>query len=299
MALPLNVAGSRSSLFLPPPSLPPPPNSSIQYYWQWFKSVRSLYFLGSIFSSMAPNHLSAVYLYVSLRFETHHTISTALLKFNAACYTVLDEVHQSVRSWPTPTGSKTGRRRQPPWLKDESSEIDAIIHRGVLSGDEGQLCFNEARDSGYSPAQLRALFVTLIVDGDERGREILESNSNTLTADSAEEASLPSDVVWNRCLQDIATRLETMGSTMMDFGLPEPADDSTELARERLRWNHHSCQGFVDVHLPLLTPDEQRPVYEEVSKVRYQFDAHICITSHTTSNIGFESSIHVYITMLL
>lgn len=55
-----------------------------------------------------------------------------------------------------------------------------------------------------------------------------------------------------------------MGHTMADFGLPEPADDSTEVAQERLRWDRRSCQDYVDAHLPLLTPDEQRPIYEEV-----------------------------------
>ena len=60
------------------------------------------------------------------------------------------------------------------------------------------------------------------------------------------------------------SRLETMGRTMTDFGLPEPADDSTEVARERLRWDRRSCQQYLDAHLPLLTPDEQRPIYEEV-----------------------------------
>ena len=58
--------------------------------------------------------------------------------------------------------------------------------------------------------------------------------------------------------------LEMMGRTMTDFGLPEPADDSTEVARERLRWDRRSCQQYLDAHLPLLTPDEQRPIYEEV-----------------------------------
>ena len=51
---------------------------------------------------------------------------------------------------------------------------------------------------------------------------------------------------------------------MTDFGLPEPADDSTEVARERLRSDRRSCQQYLDAHLPLLTPDEQRPIYEEV-----------------------------------
>ncbi len=49
-----------------------------------------------------------------------------------------------------------------------------------------------------------------------------------------------------------------------DFGLPEPADDCTEVARERMRWDPHSCQGYVDANLPLLTADEQTPIYEEV-----------------------------------
>ena len=158
---------------------------------------------------------------------------------------------------------------------EEARTVDGTVYTtfweaaqalGLLHDDaEGQLCFNEARDSGYSPAQLRALLVTLIVDGDEHGGDILESNRDILMADLDEEVSLPSNVVWNRCLRDLANRLETMGRTMTDFGLPEPADDTTELARERLRWDRRSCQGFVDAHLPLLTPDEQLPIYEEVS----------------------------------
>ena len=137
---------------------------------------------------------------------------------------------------------------------------------GLLHDDaEGQLCFKEGRVSGYSPVQLRALLVTLIVDGDEHGGDILESNRDILMADLDEEVSLPSDVAWNRCLRDLANLLETTGRTMTDFGLPEPTDDTTKLARERLRWDRCSCQGFADAHLPLLTPDEQPPIYEEVS----------------------------------
>ena len=48
---------------------------------------------------------------------------------------------------------------------------------------------------------------------------------------------------------------------MSDFGLPEPV---TEVDRERLRWSHESCQQFVDAHLSLLSPDEQRVIFDEV-----------------------------------
>ena len=33
---------------------------------------------------------------------------------------------------------------------------------------------------------------------------------------------------------------------------------------ELQRWDHESCQQFVDAHLPLLTPDEQQPIIETI-----------------------------------
>ena len=153
-------------------------------------------------------------------------------------------------------------------------------------------CFNEARDSGYSPAQLRALLVTLIVDGDEHRGDILESNRDILMADLDEQVSLPSDVVWNRCLRDLANRLETMGKTMTDFGLPEPADDTTELTRECRRWDRRSCQGFVDTHLPLLTPDEQLPIYEEVSDGLCRAYTHTLNSEHTALQKILNFALH-------
>ncbi len=76
---------------------------------------------------------------------------------------------------------------------------------GLLHDDsEGQLCFNEARDGGYSPAQLRSLLVMLIVDGDEHGREILDSD--ILMADLAEQECIPTEMTWNACLRDISNR---------------------------------------------------------------------------------------------
>ncbi len=113
---------------------------------------------------------------------------------------------------------------------------NAAQAHGLLHEDsEGQLCFNEARDGGYLPAQLRSLLVTLIVDGDEHGREILDSNIDILMADLAEQECIPTKMTWNACFRDISNRLETMGRTMTDLGLPEPADDSTEVARECMR----------------------------------------------------------------
>ncbi len=66
---------------------------------------------------------------------------------------------------------------------------------------------------------------------------------------------IPTELTRNACLRDISNRLETMGRTMTDFGLPEPADDTTKVARECLRWDPQSCQQYLDAHLPLLTQD--------------------------------------------
>ena len=59
----------------------------------------------------------------------------------------------------------------------------------------GKLCFTEAMESGYSPAQLRCLLVTL---------DLLESNREILMADYSELPGTPVDMAWNKCLQDLS-----------------------------------------------------------------------------------------------
>ena len=151
--------------------------------------------------------------------------------------------------------------------------VDGTVHEsfqaatralGLLDDNtEGELCFNEAVESGFSPQQLRCLLVTLAMDG-APARNLLENNDNILMADFSELASTPIASAWNRCLQDLSDRLETLGRSMSDFGLPEPVRELTEVDRELLRWNRENCQQFVDAHLSLLSPDEQRVIFDEV-----------------------------------
>ena len=147
--------------------------------------------------------------------------------------------------------------------------VDGTVHEtfqaaaqalGLL---EDELCFTEAVESGYSPVQLRCLLVTLAVDG-LPVQQLLENNRDHLMADYADRPSTPVVRAWNQCLQDIAIRLEKLGRSMSDFGLPEPVRELTEVNRELQRWDHESCQQFVDAHLPLLTPDEQQPIFETI-----------------------------------
>ena len=74
----------------------------------------------------------------------------------------------------------------------------------------------------------------------------------------------------------------------------------TEVARERLRWDRRSCQqyAYLDAHLPLLTQDEQRPIYEEVietllmkvitAAVRAQGDIVLCSATTGLAALNHE-----------
>ena len=68
---------------------------------------------------------------------------------------------------------------------------------------------------------------------------------------------------WNRCLQDLSDRLETLGRSTSYFGLPEPVRELTEVERE---WNHDSCQQILDTHLSLLSSDEQQIIFDSVMR---------------------------------
>ena len=116
--------------------------------------------------------------------------------------------------------------------------VDGTVHEsfqaaaralGLLDDNtKGELCFTEAVESGYSPEQLRCLLVTLAMDG-APALDLLESNKEILMADLSELPGTPVDLAWNRCLQDLSDRLETLGRSMSDFGLPEPVYELMEV----------------------------------------------------------------------
>ena len=114
--------------------------------------------------------------------------------------------------------------------------VDGTVHKsfqmalGLLDDNtEGELCFTEAVESGYSPTQLRCLLVTLAMDR-APAQELLESNREILMADFSELPSTSVGIAWNRCLQELSDQLETLGRSMSDFGLPEPVRKLTEVA---------------------------------------------------------------------
>ena len=84
--------------------------------------------------------------------------------------------------------------------------VDGTVHEsfqaatralGLLDDNaEGELCFTEAVESGYSPGQLRCLLVTLLMDG-HPAQELLESNREMLMYDFSELPSTPVAMAWS------------------------------------------------------------------------------------------------------
>ncbi|CAB0007903.1 unnamed protein product, partial [Nesidiocoris tenuis] len=74
------------------------------------------------------------------------------------------------------------------------------------------------------------------------------------------EATPPVDVVESaerNALIHLATMLRSHGGrTLTDYGLPDVGDGSTEVSRERARWDPIRCANFVTYWLPLLNPQQ-------------------------------------------
>ena len=51
---------------------------------------------------------------------------------------------------------------------------------------------------------------------------------------------------------------------MSDFRRPEPVYELIEMDQLFFRWNRESYQQSADAHLPLLSPDEQRAIYDQM-----------------------------------
>ena len=81
-------------------------------------------------------------------------------------------------------------------------------------------------------ARSSSLLVTLIMDGDNHEKEIMENNTDILMAKLVEKVCIHTEMTWSRYHQDIVNHVETMGCTMMDFGLLELANTSTEAGRK-------------------------------------------------------------------
>ena len=137
---------------------------------------------------------------------------------------------------------------------------DAARARGLITGDEEYtMCMEEASFFQVG-GQLRALFVTLILDGapapkiwrEFKDHLIKDFLTRLTTADAIQAA-----------LREIDLKLQLHGKTNRQVNLPNAIHTQTEFERMRCAFNSQECITYADLHEPRLT-SEQRHVYTSV-----------------------------------
>ena len=137
---------------------------------------------------------------------------------------------------------------------------DAARARGLITGDEEySLCMEEA--SVFQVAsQLRALFVTLILDGAPAPKlwrdfkdNLIEDFLLRLSTDDAIQAAL--------C--EIDLKLNQHGKCNEQVNLPKPMHPRTEFERMRDAFDPQTCAEYAELHEPRLT-SEQSHIYKTV-----------------------------------
>ena len=138
---------------------------------------------------------------------------------------------------------------------------DAARARGFITGDEEySICMEEASNFQVG-SELRALFVTLILDGAPAPKlwsEFKESLIEDLKITRNIEEAI------HEALCEIDLKLQMHGKSNTQVNLPAVGHSSTELQRMRKAFNLAECTAYADLHAPNLT-SEQRQVYSTVT----------------------------------
>ncbi len=133
--------------------------------------------------------------------------------------------------------------------------------RGLLTDD------NEYREaileaSGfYTGNGLRQLFVCMIISG--AAPKVLWDELKSILAEDFLDKDTNDDRAYNDALCAVDHKLRKHGKSLVEVGLPEAIDNTTEVGREIMRWNTDELAAFVSKWLPVLS-DEQRAVFHFV-----------------------------------
>jgi hypothetical protein len=116
-----------------------------------------------------------------------------------------------------------------------------VVREIATEKDECIECFKDAvTGQGKSPRDLRGLFVSLAINAYPviAIYDILELRNEMFEGSWINRQDLTDTVTAiQELLKDLSKRFADHGKTLTDFGLPEPADYSTELARFQLRFD--------------------------------------------------------------
>jgi hypothetical protein len=139
----------------------------------------------------------------------------------------------------------------------ETFQLAAISEGYVNDKQEVLICFQMA--TTYStPQQLRALFVLLTIQGFPTHIILSEDDlTEKLYQDFYFKNNLNKRLAYNDLLNDLSYRLETEGRSLNDYGLPTPDSITTELEREKCKYDK------IEQLNPLRRLEHEKPNNEE------------------------------------
>jgi hypothetical protein len=146
-----------------------------------------------------------------------------------------------------------------------SSFQEAAIQMGLFADDnEVSIAFQEAVTALKTPAQLRVLFVHLLVnDCIPTPMEIWDLFSANMSLDH--RLRLNHELMGtDHTLRDLSMLLEEYGKTLDGYGLPSPLSHSTEVLHELERWNNPDGLGHQAYSAIQLFNDDQHSVFNMV-----------------------------------
>ncbi len=133
-------------------------------------------------------------------------------------------------------------------LSDEKEYREAILEANVFQTGSG----------------LRQLLVCMIICG--APARLLWDEHKDLFSEDFLDREPDQEEAYNKALCCIDKKLLMHGKSLEDVGLPHAVDNSTEIARELLRWDKATLEEFVEKWIPLLS-ESQRAVYEHVMEM--------------------------------
>ena len=146
---------------------------------------------------------------------------------------------------------------------------EAAVASGIVKdNDELYSCFEEAahfQDS--TPNELRTLFVMTTLQGFPTLKILYEERFKHMLYDDFLHNYNPinHNAAWNDLLCDFASRFESDGKNMRDYGLPEPLQSKTELEIERTKYDKNAQLAiYNNLCNEIPNTDEQQDIFDSI-----------------------------------
>mgnify|MGYP001796974977 CR=1 FL=1 len=173
---------------------------------------------------------------------------------------------------------------------EECRTVDGVLHptfqqaaraRGLCTDDGEYFQALHEAASFMTGAGIRHLFATMIIgEPDTPAARIWDERSETILTEDFRHRGQSMAVAKNEALLHLSHLLRKHGRTLSDVGLPECDDKTTEVGRERVRWDREEQRSFVDKWTPLLSAQQRRLV----DTLLAEMPTRLCLSIHWPLN---------------